>query len=385
MSGFGLPKTALDEVPVEQRRQVLLDLSRLSEPTLSMLGVEPGNGPVYVVDAHNDVAAGPEDEALKGYARSNGLDVTNPIVSGNDHTGEPNQWEVHMSSQGSSPQILCSASTREEALEGMRQALRELCGDLVLDLMSWAEAQNAGSLEDIMLAPPVSAQQKGTPFVVWERIALKSLPLAPHVASARSDLTPKKTRRKAAYEMVNSPQGLGSNSGGALSSDWNLPVLRDDNILYANHHDMLAALRLGLNIENVLPWPNTVAHKFLVAEELRWAMRLRGYVEVTDFDPNKRVHLRVSLPEYSQAITGIPAAKNKKPRQQIKPDWPPINHTKQRVVIILNRARLALEEEPEWETVSIRNIFQCAGHLWVEQIGPVEKRKGKKVVPAKKI
>ena len=50
MTGLGLPKTAIDDLQLEQRRQVLLDLAHVDEPTLSMIGGEPANSPVFVLD-----------------------------------------------------------------------------------------------------------------------------------------------------------------------------------------------------------------------------------------------------------------------------------------------------------------------------------------------
>lgn len=234
-----------------------------------------------------------------------------------------------------------------------------------------------------MLEPEVEAPKpKLSSFVVNERITLATLPLAPSVALKLSDQRPKKERRKSAYEQLNEPKGLGSTNGGTIRTEWNLPVLRDENAIYANHHDLLAALKLGLNVDGIEPWPNDIAHKFLLQEALRAAMRERGYVEITDFEPATMVHLRVSLPEFSEEVTGLKAKKEKKGARQEKPVWPPSTLDKQRVVIVLNRARLAFEVEPEWETVSMRAIFPAIGHLWVEEAGPTLKKRVAKSIKA---
>lgn len=372
MSGLGLPRTALDDLNIEQRREILLDLARLDEPTLSMIGGVPTNHPVFVVDTIVDLAAGTEDEALKAYARASSLDVGDPVEVKTDTAG---QWAVHMSTGGSSKIVLSTGATHEEALMRMRQALRDLCGDRVVDLKTWANIQSAGSLEEQVLSVSSIPPKVLSPFVVWERVKLSPLPLAKDIALARADLRPRKLRRKLSYELLNEPQGLGSQSEGSLISDWNIPVLHDGSERYANHHDLIAALRLGLNTEDIRPWPCDVAHKFLLVEELRGSMRLRGYVEITDFDPKTMVYLRVSLPEFSSEVTGEEEKRHKPHKPQERPAWPPESIENQRVVIILDRARLAFKEEPDWETVSIRNLIESNGHWWIEIDGPTEKKK----------
>ncbi|ABD72022.1 hypothetical protein Rfer_4336 (plasmid) [Rhodoferax ferrireducens T118] len=373
MSGLGLPGTSIDELPIEQRRQVLLDLARLDDPILSMIGGEPGDSPVYVVDTVFDLAAGTEDESLKAYARSSSLDVADPIEVRADPQSV--HWEVQMSTFGSSPTVLAIGHTRDEALVRMRQALRDLCGDRVVEIKAWAEVQNAGSLEELVLAPTVVAKKVLSAFVTCERVELLPLPLAKDIALLRADLRPRKLRRKISYTLLNEPQGLGSQSNGLLIRDWNISVLHDEGARYANHHDLIAALRLGLNIEDIQPWPCDTAHKFLLAAELRAIMRSRGYVEITDFDPSAMVYLRVSLPEFSSEVTGEDVKRHIPHKLQEKPVWPPRESEKQRVVIVLDRARLAFEEEPEWETVSIRSLQECTGRLWVETNGPTERKK----------
>ena len=366
MTGLGLPKTAIDDLQLEQRRQVLLDLAHVDEPTLSMIGGEPANSPVFVLDTVFDVAAGTEDEALKAYARSNSLEVSDPIQVSSESRSDDSHWEVHMSTYGSTAIVLASGQSCEEVLARMRQTLRDLCGDRVVDIKSWAAVQNAGTLEELFLTPVSIPVKKLIPFVVWQRVELAPLPLAKEIARQLAHLSPRKLRRKISYEMLKEPQGLGSKSSGSLISDWNIPILHDEGVRYANHHDLLSALRLGLDIDSILPWPCDVAHRFLLIEELRRVMRARGYVEITDFDPNAMIHLRVSLPAFSAEITGESEKPHKPHKQQEKPAWPPESLEKQRVVIVLDRARLAFEEEPEWETVSVRQIFSITGHLWVE-------------------
>ena len=368
MSGLGLPPTAIDELEIEQRKKVLLDLALLESPTLSMLAGEPPDEEVWVVDTIFDIGAGTRDEALQAYARSNSLDVTGP----QEH------WAVFISSYDSDPQTLASAETREEALRLMRQALTDLCGDRVTDLKTWAQAQAAESLEQMVLSvPKPDAPTKLSPFVTVERVELRALPLSKTSASRISDLTARKVRRKAAFQALKEPVSLGSRLAGSIISDWNIQVTVDvdEGVRYANHHDLLAAVRLGLDPQDVEPWPCDVAHKFLLTEEVRKAMRVRGFIEITDFDPDKMVHLRVSLPEFSSEITGVKEKKKRKETPQIKPAWPPSGEGRQRVVIVLDRARLAFDKEPEWETVSFRNIEQCTQRRWVEIDGPTERRR----------
>lgn len=376
MSGLGLPKTAIDGLPIEDRRQVLLDLARLEEPTLSMVGGVPESSTVFVLDTYLDLAVGAEDEALRACARNSSLEIDYPVEvpSGSD---VPSTWEVRMRASGSAEIVIATGPSYEHALLQMRQSLRDLCGDQVIDLKTWAQLQSAGSLEEMVLAT-VPERKKLSPFVEWERGPLAPLPIAKDLMRERNALSKRKRRRKEAYAALGEPQGLGSHSGGLILKDLNIPFVRDDGVCYANHHDILSALRLGLNPEGIEPWPCDVAHKFLVTEELRATMRQRGYVQISDFDPAQFIALRVSLPEFSVELTGDqpPRGDTTTPLQeQEKPAWPPKMVGVERVVIILNRARLAYEHEPEWETVSLRTVFKCAGYLWVEIKGPVEKKK----------
>ena len=381
MPDLALPRTALDDLAIDQQRLVLLDLAKLENPTLSMIGATPPDDAVYVLDTFDSLAVGTEEATLKAYAQTNALEITGPHETSTD-TGAV-KWEVRMSAGGSEAMAISAEDTQEKARFGMFQTLRDLCGDRVQALHAWAGLQAAGTMEESMLEPEVEAPKpKLSSFVVNERITLATLPLAPSVALKLSDQRPKKERRKSAYEQLNEPKGLGSTNGGTIRTEWNLPVLRDENAIYANHHDLLAALKLGLNVDGIEPWPNDIAHKFLLQEALRAAMRERGYVEITDFEPATMVHLRVSLPEFSEEVTGLKAKKEKKGARQEKPVWPPSTLDKQRVVIVLNRARLAFEVEPEWETVSMRAIFPAIGHLWVEEAGPTLKKRVAKSIKA---
>lgn len=376
MPGLGLPKTAIDELSIEERRQVLLDLARLEEPTLSMVGGTPENSAVFVLDSYLDLVVGTEDEALRACARNSSLEVDFPVeVSSGSNA--PSTWEVRMRASGSAETVIATGASYDNALLQMRQSLRDLCGDQVVDIKTWAALQTAGTLEEMVLAP-VPVRKKLSPFVEWERGPLTPLPIAKDLMRQRNELSKRKRRRKEAYAALAEPQGLGSHSGGLILKDVNIPFVREEGVCYANHHDILSALRLGLNTEGIEPWPCDVAHKFLVAEELRATMRQRGYVQISDFDPATFISLRVSLPEFSLDLTGDkpPRGDTTTPLQeQEKPAWPPKMVGIERVVIVLNRARLAYEYEPEWETVSLRSVFKCAGYLWVEIKGPVEKKK----------
>ena len=386
MSALGLNKSALDEIPVEQVREVLRDLARAGDATLGMLGAEPESEPVFVVDTFTEVGVGTEVEALKAYARTNGLEFIGPIEVRETTGSSETQWEVHLGASGSQPTLMFSATNHDDALAQMVGSMRDLAGDRVQPLTEWANVESAESLIEMLLAPPKTVQVKLTPFVTWERIQLAPLPLAPLIAKERADLSKRKIRRKMAYDMLMAPQGMGSQlTSPAKLSDWNLPVLVDGDKQFANHHDIISGLRLGLDAVVASPWPGDVAHRFLVHEELRAAMRSRGYAELTDFDEKKYVQLRVSLPEFTPAITGDEEKPKEKKTYQEKPAWPPQSHEKQRVVIVLGRARLAYEVEPEWERVGVRDVISCAGYLWVEIQGPFERqKKAKAKLPAKK-
>jgi hypothetical protein len=375
MSQLGLNKSALDDLPVEQVREVLRDLARAGDATLGMIGAQPEAGAVFVVDTFSEVGAGTEVEALKAYARTNGLEFIGPTEH-RDTPGSDLSWVVHLGTGDSQPSVMFSADSYDDALGQMLASMRDLAGDRVQALHDWAQVESAESLIDMLLAPPKVAAVKLTPFVTWERIQLAPLPLAPLLAKERADTSKRKIRRKMAYEMLVAPQGMGNqHTSPTKLSDWNIPVLVDGDKNLSNHHDIIAALRLGLDIADIKPWPGDVAHRFLVHEELRSAMRSRGYAELTDFDEKKFVHLRVSLPEYTPSITGDELKPREKITQQEKPSWPPQSHEKQRVVIVLGRARLAYEDEPEWERVGARDIIQCGGYLWVEIQGTFEKQK----------
>lgn len=378
MSTLGLAATALDDLPVDQARQVLLELAKVEGPTLALIGAEPGDEPVWVVDTLSEVGVGSQDDALKAYARSNDLDIIGPVEVRTDAGSKEGVWEVHMSVSSSPPTLMFSAPSMSEALGQMRASLQDMAGSCVLHIAEWAQLQAAGSLEDVSAESAPKTKTKLSPFVTWERISLSALPLASKVAQERADMSQRKVRRKFAFEQLLSPQGMGSQLVESTNTGWNLPVLTDDGVQIANHHDLIAALRLGLDTGDVRPWPNEVAHRFLVHQELRSAMRSRGFAELTDFDASKHVHLRTSLLEFSAEITGDKAQKVDKPKRQEKPQWPPTELAKLRVVIALGRARLAYEEEAEWESVGLRDAVECGGYLWVEIDGPTEKRKTKK-------
>jgi hypothetical protein len=374
----GLSASALDGMTADQARQILLDVAKIDGATLSYIGATPENEPVWVVDTHTEVGAGSQDAALKAYALSNFLEIIGPVEVRNEPGSPEASWEVYMSVADSPKTPMLSARTQMEALEQMRASLQDMAGSCVLAISDWADLQAAGSLEEGDSVPKAQPKAKLSPFVTMARTPLSALPLSAKLAKIGSDLSQRKIRRKLAFSQMAEPQGMGHHLVQTESTGWNLPVLIDESVRLANHHDLIAALRLGLNTEDIAPWPNDVAHRFLVHQELRSAMRSRGYAELTDFDASKHVHLRASLLEFSPEITGDKAPAVEKPLKQEKPVWPPQQMTDVRVVLAMGRARLAYEEEPEWEQISIRNVLECCGFFWVEVDGPSIAPKKKK-------
>ena len=355
-----LKPTAIDTLPVDKAKQVLSDLARIDTPLLSMLGSDLSPVKVFVVDTIDAVGAGSEDDCLRAYAGYSGLHISDPVP-----VIAIGSWEVHMRVGDSLPQKLSSGLNYDECLQNMRVTLHELAGDRVLDLHAWQKLQESDSFVSLILAETVPVKQKLSPFVQIERKVLEYLPVSSDFGDKLFQ-TPAKKRRKQAYLNLKEPQGLGKKVLVSSESPWNIEILLDDGVMYANHHDLIGALRLGLNIVGLEPWPLDVAHEFLIQEELRATMRSRGYVQLVDYDPKTQVHLRSSLPEFTEDVTGEKVVLETKKQMVEKTPWPPSSLQNQSIVIILNRARLALSEEPEWEIVCMRDIIQCCGHFWIE-------------------
>jgi len=369
MQGLGLHPNALDALDAHGRRQTLLDVAKLEAPTLSVIGGAPAGEPVFVLDTGDSLHAASEADALVAFARANYLDVTEPRhVAGSDEFESVPRWEIRLLASGSDAGVLATGGSPEEAKEHMVVALKDLAGDRVIALADWARAHQAGSIE-VLLAPPKAPKRREPQWGTVEVVHLQPLPVAPGI-TAGSGQTPQKVRRKEAFAALEEPTGIrlaqDIASAGAALLRCAIQAVRYDGQVMANQHDLMAAARMGFDLGSVLPYPNDVAHRFLVSEEIRRAMRRRGFVELTDFDPAKVVRLRTSLPEFSEAVTGVAAEPDVAPEPQ-KPDWPPTSKIAQRVVIVLDRARLACEVEPEYEHVVVRDIIDCAGRMWVAE------------------
>lgn len=369
MQGLGLQPTALDALDIQGRRQTLLDVAKLDSPTLMILGGSPGHEAIFVLDTGESLFAASEVDALVAFARSNYLDVSAPShVAGADEFDSAPRWEIRLLAGGSDAGVLAVGQTPEQAQERMVVALKDLAGDRVISLADWARAQQAGSLE-VLLAAPKVPKRRDPQWGTLETVQLAPLPVAPGITHD-GDQPPLKLRRKEAFGALAEPAGIRfaqdvASAGSALLRCAIKAVHYDGQIL-ANQHDLMAAARMGFDIGELAPYPTDVAHRFLISEETRRAMRRRGYVELTDFDPSKAVRLRTSLPEFTEAITGV-ATELEEHAEPQKPEWPPANQVAQRVVIILDRARLACDVEPDYERVVLRDIIACAGRLWVAE------------------
>ncbi len=150
---------------------------------------------------------------------------------------------------------------------------------------------------------------------------------------------PQKVRRKAALDALQEPRGLQFESDSAQSiatpGACRLTVTVMDGQSHANHHDLLAALLMGLDVSHLTPYPAGM------------------------------IRLRTSLPEFSEAVTGEKAPKAARLSEQQKVDWPPTELSDQPVVIVMDLARLAMDVEPEYERVVRRDILMAAGRYWV--------------------
>lgn len=388
---FQLRATNLDGLGMDARRQVLLDLAKLDSPSLSLLGLEPEDDQIFVLDTPELVYAGAELDALRAYAYSNSLEVGEPELAPAEYSEGKEVWEVRMTAYGSDAGALASAPTREQALEALAIALRDLSGGQVVEVKAWARQQGAedilASLERMLVEGRKNPPKPKLPqFLVSHWHKLSPLPL-PQFAPGGVSATPQKVRRRQAYESLGAPAGVCPLGALAVSpSNWAVRVFEDGGRVYANHHDLIAALHMGLDPGGVEPWPNDVAHRFLLSEELRRTMRARGFAQLQDFQPSTWVHLRVSKLEFSAEVTGDAAQSDDKPfdLNQEKPQWPPALGQELRVVIILDRARLAYETEAQWERVALRTPVECSGKLWVERDGPFEKPKKAKSPTAKR-
>lgn len=379
MVNLGLPPSALDGLDYEQSKAVLLDVARTDNPTLSMVGAEPASAPIYVLDLQSTLLVGSHRSTLVAYARSNSLDISEPALTAGEDAIDGMSWEIRLLAGGTDAGPLSTGATPEAAEASALLKLAELCGGQVMPLQEWAALATSAGFLETLARPAAEPTKRAAPFATVERADLPMLPIsAAHLAA--TDSGPRKVRRKEAFAALEEPQGLDlrqdANTPAVNLVRWNIAVTSYEGKRLANHHDLLGAVRMGLDVSDIQPWPNDVAHRFLLGEELRRTMRRRGYVELTDFDPSTWVTLRTSLPEFSAAVTGdVETSKAVEPDIE-RPAWPPSTLANQAVVIVLDHARLARAQEPEWERVVKRDIVVCASRYWVEEHSVADKASG---------
>lgn len=366
MQPFDLPASALDGLDVSACRDALRDAGKLDNPTLGHLAGTPPDGEIFVLDVGDAIGIGSRWNCLVAYAKYSGLEVTGPVQTTSEEDAPV--WELRLSSYGTDCGPLGSAPDKEQMFERACIALQELAGDQVLGLQPWIAKQ------DVVLLGEPRPGAKASKRPQWgERRPVDLAPLAPPAAWLQDQkrVGPQKVRRKAALDALQEPRGLQFESDAAQSiatpGAWRLTVTVMDGQSHANHHDLLAALLMGLDVSHLTPYPDDVAHRFLVSEATRRAMRRLGYIELRDFEPSSIVRLRTSLPEFSEAVTGEKAPKAARQCEPQKVEWPPSQLHDQAVVIVMDLARLAMDVEPEYERVVRRDILMAAGRYWVAE------------------
>lgn len=366
MQPFDLPASALDGLDVSACRDALRDAGKLDNPTLGHLAGTPSDGEIFVLDVGDAIGIGSRWNCLVAYAKYSGLDITGPVQTTSEEDAPV--WELRLSSYGTDCGPIGSAPEQEQMFERASIALQELAGDQVIGLAQWIAKQ------DVVLLGEAPLPSKASKRPQWgERRPVDLVPLAPPAAWLLDEKRtgPQKIRRKAALEALQEPRGLRfeceSAQNIATPGAWRMTVTLMDGQSHANHHDLLAALLMGLDVSHLTPYPDDVAHRFLVSEATRRAMRRLGYIELRDFDPAGMIRLRTSLPEFSEAVTGEKAPKAARLSEQQKVDWPPTELSDQPVVIVMDLARLAMDVEPEYERVVRRDILMAAGRYWVAE------------------
>lgn len=379
MPSFKHLSSAIDALARAQQIECLLDLAKQPDPTLDLLGSSPAEGTVYVYDNGFELGVGAELACLMECATTSGLEMTEPELAQDDDGDYPAQWVVRMHSQGVEAGVLCHGPTLEEALHKRLIALRDLSGTSVRALQAWVEdraAIRALGWDDghaLPVATKPTPKPRKPPFVTVKQMQLEPLPLAPALASLHNRES-FKLRRKGMDALLARPHGMHTPGGGM--SGMTMQVIEDEGHLYANQHDLLAAVRLGLDVTAVRPWPNELAHRFLIARETARAMRKRGFLELRDFDPiavytidrPKTDEIRQSVDD-SGLETRMAWQRDMQPEEirALKPEWPPHVGSVHSVVMVLDHARLAMEHEPEWELSNIRKrtVIGFAEQLWV--------------------
>ena len=102
-------------MPLEQRRDALLALSKSTEPCLGALGLEPASEPVYVMSTDDSLVAGTHTECLAAAAVSLGMNVIAEPILVQGGNNSPDTFEVWADMCGTATR-LASATTRGEAL-----------------------------------------------------------------------------------------------------------------------------------------------------------------------------------------------------------------------------------------------------------------------------
>ncbi len=337
-------------LPDEQRRVLLTDLCKLENADLSMLGL-PETGPVWVLDMGDGIQVGAEQELLLLALAQMGLKVS-PVQALADG------WTVYLEQDGDEPCVVVQEQLPENAELARNVFLRSVAGQSsVMTLADWAAVQaSAVALQALdnspAAAPPIP---RLAPFVQKELRILRWLP----VAAGQPD-KPQKLRRAAAMLSLEQPKGLSNlKQVGTQDSGFCLQVCQDEQGSWANIHDLLRALRIGLDTADLQPWPPHDANRHLLHQTLRAAMRERGFVELID----RPTHVRLDRDETDGGSVVAP---------------PEVDVALQ-VVLALGLAWPAISEEAAWERPQKRVPMALAGRLWVQERTEREKRNAKRL------
>ena len=385
MTAYTLPPTALDGQSRDAQTQLLLDMAKVEGATLSLVGAQPEDSPVFVLDNGVDLAVGTQWDCLRACMSHSGLEVQEPetVTDLSELLDVMGVWVVRLTTCGMDAGVLAQGETRQEARDKALQALTELTGASVLALQEWAQRQSA--FVDLMgeVASKKPRAKRVSPYVMRQQVKLMPLPITERVRSQMGLQEPERVLRKQIDQMLAAPSGLHTAAGTEMSMT--LQAIDDGETCCANYHDLLSAVRLGLDITALSPWPNDAAHRYLLSRQLKVTMRQRGYLELLDFDPAQVWSLDRPQVEETRGGNRAQEAHEPQPADEIicrrmtieevralKPEWPPQPQQRCRVVMLLDSARLAMEQEPEWELSNCveREVMAFAGRLWVEQHEP---------------
>ena len=380
MTAFTLPATALDGKSRDDQTQLLLDMAKVEGATLALLGAQPSDSPVYVLDNGVDLAVGAQWDCLRASVGQSGLEVSEPepVSDLSELLDGLGQWVVRLASQGADAGVLAQGETKEAAHDNALRALCDLSGASVLALGEWAQRQAAFvDLLGVMETSKPKAKRAST-HVITRQIRLHPLPMSDYVREQKGRSEPQKVLRKQIPQLISAPGGLHTAPGTEIAMT--LQAIDDGGLCYANHHDLLSAVRLGLDITALRPWPDDAAHRYLLLRQLKVTMKQRGFLELIDFDPaqvwtldrpqmmvNASNHETEAMDEEAPQASPKLRSMTLEEVRALKPDWPPQPDERRRVVMLLDCARLAMEQEPEWELsrCAQRQVLAFADRLWV--------------------